>query len=144
MGMKKVLLAGFVLFSLTLINACSVPNLESEPCRAARDTVKRFYSVHFANKISPMGEIEQGEISHLTERLATDLAASPAEGKDYFTQTEDFPMAFRVGSCSSETDDMTIFQVVLLWRDDDRDDQSEVKVTALRSGNKWLIDRVAH
>ena len=90
-----------------------------------------------------MGENAAGYRTYLTERLAADLASSPDNEDDYFTQTKDFPKAFRVGSCSTETEGVTIFHVVLLWRDDARDEQTEVKVTTVRSGDKWLIDRVA-
>ena len=140
--MRKLLLAS-VFLSLTWVNSCSLPNLESTSCSEARNTVRRFYSVHFANEIRPTGENAQESSSYLTERLARYLAAFPADGKDYFTQTDNFPKAFRVGSCISETEDVATFQVMMLWRDDSRDDQSEVTVKTVRSGEKWLIDNVA-
>lgn len=141
--MNKLLLASCLLFSLIAVNACSVPNLESASCSEARNTVKRFYSVHFANESQPSGENAKQSF-YLTQRLAAELSNSLADGKDYFTQTDNFPKAFRVGSCSSITDDVAIFQVVLLWRDDAGSDQSEVKVKTVRSGETWLIDSVAN
>lgn len=140
-GMQQRLVASCFFFSLLWINACSVPNLEPAQCVAARDTVKRFYSLHFAKEISPTEATARANEQYLTERLHAELEDSPGQ-EDYFTRTEDFPKAFRVGSCDPASDAAATFQVVLLWRDNTRNDQSEVKVTTVRAVDRWLIDQV--
>jgi hypothetical protein len=78
----------------------------------------------------------------LTSELIGTLSGSTETAKDYFTATENYPKAFRVGSCTSESDDKAILQVVLLWRDDTKSEQKEVKVETVKTGDKWLINKV--
>ena len=120
--------------------SCSVPNLETAECAAARNSVKRFYSLHFANQMNPTPEYSIMRDAFISERLKNSLVTGE-EPTDYFTQTQDFPKAFRIGVCTSGESD-AVFQVVLLWRDDVRNEQAEVTVNAIRSGSEWLIDSV--
>jgi hypothetical protein len=124
-----------------IITSCSVPNLESPQCTAARNSVKRFYSLHFANDNGRTEDYLRARKEFLTDGLAENLSSNKQKN-DYFTQTEDFPKAFRVGGCTAESDEKAGLQVVLLWRDDTRNDQSEVVVRTVKSGDKWLIDSV--
>lgn len=78
----------------------------------------------------------------LTSELIGNLSPSTETAKDYFTATENYPKAFRVGSCTSESDDKAILQVVLLWRDDTKSEQKEVKVETIKTGDKWLINKI--
>ena len=80
----------------------------------------------------------------LTPVLFQGLSASNETAKDYFTQTDDYPKAFRVGSCSSDTDTKAVLQVILLWRDDKRTEQKEVHVETLKVGDKWFINSVSN
>jgi len=122
--------------------ACSLPNLEKAQCAAARDTVKRFYSFHFGNDMRPSAETLKARERFLTSELISELAAPTETAKDYFTATEDYPKAFRVGECTSGSDDKVIMQVLLLWRDDTRNEQKEVHVETVKVGDTWLINRV--
>ncbi len=126
-----------------IITSCSVPNLEPPQCTAARNSVKRFYSLHFANDNGRTDEYLRSREEFLTDRLAKNLSSNKQKN-DYFTQTEDFPKAFRVGGCTAESDEKVGLQVVLLWRDDTRNDQSEVVVRTVKSGDNWLIDSVGN
>ncbi len=136
-GMYKLSL--FILF--LCVSSCSVPNLETPECGEARYALKRFYSFHFANELQPTDEALATRDSYLTEGLIKQLPVSP--GRDYFTQTDDFPKAFRIGNCTAESERETVFQVVLLWRDDTRNEQSEVKVRTVKAEDKWLIESVS-
>ena len=125
-----------------LASGCSVPNLATPECSAARDVVKRFYSFHFANEVQPSAEALKERSGYLTERLSDELKQVGDREKDYFTQTADFPKAFRVGACTGGDDGRAAVQVVLLWRDDSRSEQTEVQVSAVKNGETWSIDSV--
>ncbi len=122
--------------------ACSVPSLEKPQCVAARDTVKRFYSFHFGNDMHPSADNLKAREQFLTSELISSLSASTETAKDYFTATEDYPKAFRVGECISGSDDKVILQVLLLWRDDTKSEQKEVHVETVKVSDKWLINKV--
>jgi len=123
---------------------CSLPNLEKPQCTAARDAVKRFYSLHFGNDMRPSAENLKASVPYLTPDLYQRLASTNDSAKDYFTQTEDYPKAFRVGSCTSDSDTKAVLQVVLLWRDDTRTEQKEVHVETVKVGDKWLVNNVSN
>ena len=79
---------------------------------------------------------------YLTSDLVKALAASSVQSSDYFTQTEDFPKAFRVGTCDAVSDDKAELQVLLFWKDDTRSEQKEVQVEAVKRSDTWLINKV--
>jgi hypothetical protein len=126
-----------------LTGACSVPNLEPAPCRASREPIKKFYSFYFGSHGQDADGSGAVMRSFLTDRLNGELTQNPDSGTDYFTRTSDFPTAFRIGSCESDSEQEARFQVVLLWRDDNVSEQREVRASVVKAGDKWLIDRVA-
>ena len=122
--------------------ACSIPNLEKPQCTAGRDVVKRFYSFHFGNDINPSPENLKAREKFLTSGLFQELSASTEQKRDYFTATDDYPRAFRVGECTADSEDKVTLQVVLLWRTDTRTQQKEVKAEAVNADGNWLINKV--
>ena len=136
--------ASVAAFGLFLVSSCSIPNLEKPQCTAARDAVKRFYSFHFGSDMSSSPENLKAREVFLTSELVTALSASTETKKDYFTATDNYPKAFRVGACSSGSDDKTTLQVLLLWRDDTKNEQKEVHVEAVKVGEEWLINKVSN
>jgi hypothetical protein len=144
-GGAKFLFSFFSVISVAIIAyGCSLPNLEKPQCTAARDVVKRFYSFHFAGDMHPSDESLVEGRSFLTDDLFNSLLASDEKEKDYFTATSDYPKAFRVGSCSAESDTKVTLQVLLLWRDDTRSEQKEVHVEAVKIADKWRINQVTN
>lgn len=125
-----------------ILASCSVPNLEKAQCTESRGAIKQFYSYHFGNDMRPSPENLNLREKFLTKELTGRLSSSTETAKDYFTATENFPKAFRIGSCDSVSSEKTVFQVLLLWRDDDKNVQREVKVEMVRESDKWLINRV--
>jgi hypothetical protein len=125
------------------INSCSVPSLENPECRASRDAVRQFYSFHFGNDMRPSPENLKLRQKFLTRELAEKLSASPATARDYFTATEKFPNAFRVGTCTAESSEKTVFQVLLLWHEEEKNIQREVKAEMVRENDQWLVNRVS-
>ena len=142
---KCVTLRLLFLFCLAFsVAGCSLPSLEKPECTAARDMVKRFYSLHFADDMRPSAQNVKTSQPFLTPVLFQSLSTSNETAKDYFTQTDDYPKAFRVGSCSSDSDAKAVLQVVLLWRDDNRTEQKEVHVETVKVGGQWLINNVSN
>lgn len=126
------------------IGACSVPKLETAECSQARDAVKRFYSFHLGNDMQPSYENLAARRAFISPELASKLAATSDMSRDYFTDSDNFPRAFRVGECNSESVGRPRLSVLLLWRDDTSTDQKTITVSTVRAGNKWLIDEVSN
>ena len=133
----------FLLFVISL-GGCSIPNLEKPQCTAARDTVRRFYSFHFGNDMHPSPENLKASEQFLTSDLVKALSSSSETAKDYFTATDNYPKAFRVGSCASDSDEKVTLQVVLLWRDETKSEQKAVHVETVKIGDAWLINKVSN
>jgi hypothetical protein len=91
----------------------------------------------------PSAEYLKAREPLITEELFKTLSASNEKSIDYFTQTDDYPRAFRVGACVVDSSEKTHFEVDLLWRDETRTEQREVSVEAVKSGDKWLISKVS-
>lgn len=136
-------LLGVIVLGLTTLS-CSLPNLETAQCAEARNTVKRFYSLHFAEQQTPGPEYARAREELLSGRLADQLKSAPDGGPDYFTAAANFPKAFRVGACSNQTDAVADLQVVLLWRDDIKNEQREVTVHTRKIEENWVIDAVGN
>lgn len=139
-NVKPSLLFAFCL--ILFISACSVPNLDKPQCTASRETVKEFYSYHFGSDMKLSKENLEASGKFLSDELKRNLAAQPVTATDYFTATDDYPKAFRVGDCEVIDDSKTIFQIVFFWRTDTRSEQREVKVETIKQNDKWLINKV--
>jgi hypothetical protein len=141
-GKWKVLWFAFCIFCFSFSIACSIPNLEKPECTAARQTVKEFYSYHFGNDMKPSKENLEQSAKFLTADLKQKLAVQTEEKVDYFTATDDYPKAFRVGGCEVSSDDKTVFEVLFFWKDDNRSEQREALVETVKQNNQWLINKV--
>jgi hypothetical protein len=131
-------------FSLVLLSSCSLPNLEKPQCSEARDFVRRFYSFHFGNEMRPSPENLKLREQFLTGDLIRTLSDSSNTTIDYFTASDQYPKTFRVGACTAETDELATFGVMLLWRDETKSEQKEVRVETVRTEGKWLINKVSN
>lgn len=141
----RVQISKLFLFLFTFfITSCglSVPNLEPPECTEARDRVREFYSYHFGNDMKPSVENLERREKFLTPDLTRRLKRQTGESKDYFTQTDDYPKAFRVGACEAVSPGKTIFEVLLFWKDNTRSEQGEIKVEAIKQNGDWLINQV--
>lgn len=134
---------GLIFLASMALSGCSIPNLETPQCTAARDTVKRFYSFHFGNDMTASPDNIKARQAYLTPELFTQLSASGENARDYFTATDTYPKAFRVGRCTAVADDKVTIQILLLWKDDTKSDQKEVEVESLKQGDRWLINKVS-
>jgi hypothetical protein len=143
---QNLLILFCILHFAFCISGCSVPNLESTECAEARNTVREFYSYHFGNEMKPSAENLKQRQKFLTEGLNQQLRQQPErEAKDYFTATDDYPKAFRVGECkAAEGENKTVFGVLLFWKDERRDEQKEIRVEVVKENNNWLINKVGN
>lgn len=132
-----------LLSSVFCLVSCSVPNLENPVCNESRQAVKDFYSFHFGGDMKPSEENLELRGKFLTDELKQELLNQLGGTKDYFTATDDYPKAFRVGSCAVENENKTVFQVVLFWRDDTRSQQKEIKVETIKQNDEWLINKIS-
>src|SRR5688572_30569505 len=120
----------------------SIPNLEQPECTEARNEVREFYSYHFGNDMKPLAENLQKREKFLSAELKQQLEQQLESTKDYFTQADDYPKAFRVGACEVVSPEKTIFEVLLFWKDNTRSEQREIKVEMIKQNNNWLINQV--
>lgn len=139
-GWRKILLFCLLLTAYCSL-ACSVPNLEKPECIESRNTVREFYSVHFGNDMKPSEDYLKRRGKFLTTDLKNLTAQSLSDKRDYFTATDDYPKAFRVGSCQVIAPDKTLFGVLLFWKDDIRNEQREIKVEVVKENDRWLISK---
>lgn len=130
------------LILLCFFPACSVPNLEKPECRESRDVVKKFYSFHFGNDLLPNAENLKAREKFLSPKLYDELKNQSETKRDYFTQTDDYPKAFRVGGCEIVSDKQTVFEVLLFWKTETRSEQRAVKVETVKQNETWLIEKV--
>lgn len=132
-----------LLFAYCLLVSCSLPNLAEADCAQARDVVREFYSFHFGNDMHLTEENIRSRERFLTRESADRLKGSPATTKDYFTDTQDFPKAFRVGECKVVEPGETVrFQVLLFWKDDVKSQQKPIFAFVKKENDSWLIDEV--
>jgi hypothetical protein len=123
--------------------ACSIPNLETADCTAARTAVREFYSFHFGNDM----KFSQDNLA-LREKFLTPGFAGRLRGQDVnidpFTLTSDPPKAFRVGACTVvEPEKHTRFEVLLFWKTDTQSKQVSINADVVNSDGRWMIDGVS-
>lgn len=92
--------------------------------------------------MTPSAENLKQREKFLSRELFKTLSASGETTKDYFTATDDYPKAFRVGGCKVEGENKTVFGVLLFWKDNKRDEQKEIQVEAVKENNNWLVNKV--
>jgi hypothetical protein len=149
-ALQRVLVSCLLLFTFSLLPACSIPNLEEQDCREARDRIREFYSFHFGNDMNLSEENIKLREKFLTARLRADILNDaitlPVKTTEYFTAapTDDLPKAFRIGECKVIQPGMEVqFDVLLFWKDDTRTEQKHVLTSLKKENENWLIDSVS-
>jgi hypothetical protein len=92
----------------------------------------------------PTTENLEAAAPFVTEELRRTLNNAPTTAVDYFTQTDDYPRTFKVGTCSVQPNGHAVLDLILLWRDESRTQQREIKVETVKQSDKWLIDKVTN
>jgi hypothetical protein len=139
---QRVTFFCFLLIASSFLVGCSQPILESQQCIESRDVVKKFYSYHFGNDMKPSAENLELRKKYLSENLIQKLSSQNEEKIDYFTQTDDYPKAFRVGGCEDISPERTAFEILIFWKTPTRSEQRALKVETLKENSKWTIEKV--
>ncbi len=133
----------FTFYFLLFTFACSIPNLETPECSEARNTVKEFYSFYFGSDMKFMKDNLKQRERYLSNELKQKLENQPDGATDYFTATDDYPKAFRLGDCKTvELNKKVNIQILLFWKTDTRSEQREIYVEVIKENAKWLINKV--
>lgn len=142
--MPRVLFRAFSILvpAILFFASCSVPNLEKKECSEARETVKQFYSLHFADDLKTDAESLKKIREFLSPRLFDELSGQSGAARNYFTRSEENPRAFRVGGCEALSAGKTVFGVLLFWRSETESQQKEISVETVKQNGSWLIDKV--
>ncbi|MGI9054411.1 MAG: DUF3828 domain-containing protein [Pyrinomonadaceae bacterium] len=122
--------------------SCSIPNLEKPECIESKEIVKQFYSFHFGNDMKPTPENLNRREKYLSRNLFEESKTRTETAKDYFTQTDDYPKAFRVSGCEVLTPEKTLFEILIFWKTETRTEQRTIKVETIKENGNWLIDKV--
>lgn len=131
-----------LIFAVVIVgSSCSQPILESEGCVAARDSVKRLYSIHLDQGPNPSAQQLESLRDFLSGDLLKKLSVRNPKEKDYLTQHDDFPKAFRVGVCH-ETSAGTEFEVLLFWRRNDKNREEKIRVD-MKKEDRWVANTVS-
>jgi hypothetical protein len=118
--------------------ACSIPKLESPQCSEAGDQVKEFYSWYLGTDAEMRGRQRDVYERFISPKFQTDVAA----GTDPFFRSTTPPTTFKIGKCESISDSQGKIQVQLYWRFENKTDQKEVYADVVKSGDRWLIEKV--
>ncbi len=141
---RKRVIIFCLLSSVFCLLSCSVPNLEDADCTAARGAVRDFYSYHFGSEMRFTPENLREREKFLTGELLNNLRAIPLSDQDPFTLTSDLPKAFRVGGCRViEPNHKVSFGVLLFWRTENRSEQREIHVEAVKQNDNWLVNKIS-
>lgn len=122
-------------------SACSIPNLESQPCSDARESVRQFYSWYIGT--DPEDRAKQPEVfqRYISPNLTAGSAADPVQDRYFLDETT--PTTFKVGVCKQLSEQSVEMQVQLYWRQASKVTQKEVHVEVAKTPGSWLIEKVA-
>ncbi len=127
-----------------LLSSCSVPNLEKPECTESRIAVKEFYSFHFGHEMKTTEESLKLREKFLTSSLFASFQQKIGENDVFTTNSADFPKAFRLGVCKVIEPTKTDFEVVLFWKDDNRNEQKIIHIEAVKQTDKWLLNKILY
>ena len=133
----------FIAVICVFATSCSVPTLENSDCRKARNAAKAFYSFHFGNDFKFTKENLKKREKFLSKELKQNLEKLEESNKDYFTQTDDYPKAFRVGKCEISDSKTIKLEIVFFWSNETRKEQDEIFIEMKKVSENWLINKVA-
>lgn len=134
----------FLCLTVLVISGCSIPNLETPECIEARPAVRRFYSFHFGNDMMFSADGLEKRSKFLTPRLKEELGTHSGTGDPFTSGDDNVPRAYRAGKCETKAPDRAALEILLLWRDSERDTQRTITVEMQKIDSEWLIDKVQH
>ena len=141
-AMRKFLFYCFLTTIFCLLINCSIPNLEKPECDEARNDVRDFYSYHFGGEMKNTPDSLKRLDRFLSADLKKRLQKQQETAIDYFTQTDDYPKAFRVGTCEVVEPNKTAFDILIFWKTETRSEQRDIQVEAVKENDKWVVNKV--
>lgn len=139
------LLKAFCILHFAFLISCltgSMPNLDEPECAASRETVKKFYSIHFDGKMLFSQENLKKQEKFLTPEFLKTLQSLQTENDIFTTDSTDVPRAFRLGDCKVIEPNKTNVEVLLLWKVDEGSRQQVIKAETVKQEDKWLINKI--
>lgn len=136
--------SGLVACSLLLIAicswSCSIPNMQSQQCSEASDSVKEFYSWYLGT--DPAQRAKEPEVlkKYISPDFSVDLT-DQGVSEPYFLSAV-LPTTFKVGKCEMVDPTHSNVQVQAYLRQDERTDQWEVYADTVKNGDHWQIERI--
>lgn len=134
----------FCMFSIVFLNSCvtgSMPNLEAAECAKSKETLRKFYSIHFDKGLKIDTEsIDQNQF--LTDELSNKLKNIQSDTDFFTTSYDDSPRAFRLGTCKTIEPAKTNAEIVLLWKNENDSKQKIIHAELVKQDDKWLINNI--
>src|SRR5262249_32250576 len=119
--------------------SCSIPNMETQQCSEARDSVKEFYSWYLGTDSEQRAKQPDVFKKYLASASAL---GNTNEGTDPFFNSATPPTTFKIGKCEMVDQTHTDIQVQLYWREGPKTDQKEVYADTVKSGDRWQIEKI--
>lgn len=146
----------FLLLACLALVSCSIPQIEDGKCTASRETVRSFYSQHFASNeemgftrenvakkekfLTPgLYKLLQNEFTREDEFAKAHPDEVPFFNGDPFTNSQEYPTGFKVGECKIAGENHVSHNVRLFWKTDNKPGERMMKLEVEKSGDKWLI-----
>jgi hypothetical protein len=101
--------------------------------------VKDFYSWYLGTDAKTRAQQE----TTYDRFIASDFQTSVSDDLDPFFLSPTTPTTFKIGKCDVDSETRVSIQVQLYWRYESKTDQKEVYAEVFRTGDKWLIYKVA-
>jgi hypothetical protein len=100
--------------------------------------------LHFGGEMRFSPESLRTLEKFLTPEFAASLPNSPIDADVFTVNSNDYPKAFRIGSCHAESSNKTVFEVLLFWKTDERNEQRKIEIETVKRDKKWLINKIAN
>jgi hypothetical protein len=123
------------------IVSCSVPKIESADCSAAREVTKRYYSLAIGGDLAHQPDAMAQIRAMLTPRF-TASGVKAGDGRDPYNFSIRPPSSSRVDECSDLGAGKAATDVTVIWRLNDQNYLRKDKVTLIKYGDQWLIERI--
>jgi hypothetical protein len=136
-----------------LLPVAGLAQLSNKSSQAAVATVKAFYGFHFKNKFDYSNKGLRQRQRWLDAKLYRLLLAEDKKAKskkaeapelngDPFTNSQEYPNAFRVGDTREEYGKAFV-EVVFVWQEKGKViDERSIEVELAKSGNLWKISNI--
>lgn len=85
--------------------------------------------------------LKQGE-KFFTPDFFKSMESLQTENDVFTTDSNDFPRAFRIGSCKVIEPTKTNVEILLLWRTDVESRQQIIQAEVIKQSDKWLINKI--